>query len=148
MAQIQNPAKNNPIQDTATDPSNLQIDMPVRVRYNECDPMNLVHHATYPVWMEMARTELLRSRGIHYKELEEQGIFIVVAKLNIRFSKPAFYDDELIVRCTMKPTAGIKIEHEYKILRDNKVIASAETVVACVNHEGKAQPVPEFLRQN
>jgi len=38
----------------------------VRVRYCECDPMGVVHHAAFIPWLEMGRTELLRDAGVSY----------------------------------------------------------------------------------
>ena len=69
--------------------------MEVRVRYCECDPMGVVHHANYAVWFEMGRTEMLRSQGGNYRDLEAAGRFLVVVDLSTRFKKPARYDDEL-----------------------------------------------------
>ena len=123
-----------------------EIDIDVRVRYPECDPMNVVHHAVYPVWMEMARTELLRKRGFNYSDVEKSGIYFAVAKMNVKYLKPAFYDDELVVHAEVKPTAGVKIEHEYTIKRDGVVICKGETTVVCLDRDGKLQPIPEKLR--
>ena len=67
----------------------------IRVRYAECDPMGVVHHTVYPVWFEMGRTELLRATGASYREFEEQGLFLVVVRLDVRYRQPARYDDEL-----------------------------------------------------
>ncbi|MHC4946771.1 MAG: acyl-CoA thioesterase [Planctomycetota bacterium] len=47
----------------------------IRVRYNECDPMNVAHHTAYPVWFEIGRTELLRRTGLTYRDLEADGVF-------------------------------------------------------------------------
>jgi len=114
----------------------------VRVRYSECDPMNVAHHSAYPVWMEIARVEMLRQRGTAYRELEERGIFFVVARLSIRYRRPARYDDILQVRVRRLPSAGVKVDHEYEIHRGRELIATAETTIVCVDRQGKLQPVP------
>ncbi len=114
----------------------------VRVRYSECDPMNVAHHSAYPVWMEIARVEMLRQRGTAYRELEERGIFFVVARLSIRYRRPAKYDDILQVRVSRLPSAGVKVDHEYEIHRGRELIATAETTIVCVDRQGKLQPVP------
>ena len=51
--------------------------VPVRVRYAECDPMRVAHHSVYATWFELARTELLRARGLAYRECEAAGVFFV-----------------------------------------------------------------------
>ena len=122
-----------------------QITIPIRVRYQECDPMNVAHHSVYPVWLEIARTELLRARGEAYRALEEAGVYFVVAKLNLRYRRPALYDDELQITATALPTVGVKLEHTYEVRRGGELLAKAETTLACVDREGKLQPVPEAL---
>ncbi len=117
----------------------------VRVRYAECDPMGVAHHSAYPVWMEIARTELLREQGFAYRELEERGILFVVARLNVRYRRPARYDDELTLHVESKPTAGVKVEHVYTIHRGNELVATAETTLVCVDRDGKLRPVPPDL---
>src|SRR6476620_2221845 len=97
----------------------MTIRVPIRVRYAECDPMNVVHHAVYPIWLEIARVELLRAQGAVYAELEKQDILFMVARLSLRYKKPGFYDDQVEVEATCQPSAGIKIEHTYRVLRKN-----------------------------
>lgn len=123
----------------------MSLSMPVRVRYTECDPMGLAHHAAYPVWLEMARTELLRAQGHAYRDLEAMGVLFVVARLNLRYRQPAKYDDELVVEVTAQPTAGVKIEHAYRVMRGATLLTTAETTIVCVDREGQLQPVPEGL---
>ncbi|MEM6855210.1 MAG: thioesterase family protein [Planctomycetota bacterium] len=120
-----------------------EITVPIRVRYQECDPMNVAHHSVYPVWLEIARTELLRSMGQTYRDLEAAGVFLVVAKLSVRYRRPAMYDDELEVTVTALPTVGVKLEHKYEIRRGKEVLAAAETTLACVDRDGKLRPVPD-----
>jgi len=66
-----------------------------RVRYCEVDRMNAVHHSQYAAYFEMGRTELLRDNGYDYRDLEDQGILLVIAKMEIRYKAPAQYDDVL-----------------------------------------------------
>src|SRR5438105_3301765 len=88
----------------------------IRVRYAETDQMGLLHHANYLVYFEQARTELLRAMGLSYKDMEEQGFFLVVIKVEIRYRKPARYDDLLTIRTRLARMTGAKIEHSYEVL--------------------------------
>jgi acyl-CoA thioester hydrolase len=117
----------------------------LRVRYHECDPMGLAHHSMHAVWFEMARTELLRQHGISYREVEEAGIYLVVARLNVRFRKPARYDDWLSITVTEKPDGGIKLQHGYEVRRGDELLATGETTLVCVDADGKPQPIPAWL---
>jgi acyl-CoA thioester hydrolase len=127
-----------------SDPASSAVfEIAVRVRYAECDPMGVAHHSAYPIWLEIARTDMLRHRGLVYRDLEAQGIFFVVARLSLRYRRPARYDDDLRIRVHLRPSAGVKVEHDYEVWRGDELLASAETTLACVDREGKLRPVPE-----
>jgi acyl-CoA thioester hydrolase len=118
------------------------ITIPIHVRYVECDPMGVVHHSVYPVWLEIARTELLRASGISYAELERTGVFIVVVKLSLSYRRPARYDDQLQVTARL---SAAKIEHEYEVKRGDELLCTASTVLACIDRDGRPQRVPDFI---
>ena len=67
----------------------------IRVRYAETDRMGLLHHANYLVYFEQARTELLREAGISYRDLEDQGYLLVLTKFEVRYRRPARYDEPI-----------------------------------------------------
>lgn len=128
-----------------TEAGGVRHTMDVRVRYAECDPMNVAHHSVYAIWLEAARTELLRQQGAAYRDLEAAGIYFVVARMSLRYRRPARYDDVLSVTVEALPSAGVKIEHQYAIHRGEELIATAETTLVCVDKAGKVRPVPEGL---
>lgn len=107
--------------------------------------MGVAHHGVYPVWLEVARTELLRQQGVRYRDLEAQGIYFMVARMSLRYRRPALYDDELQVYVEALPTAGVKIEHHYELRRRDTLLAKAETTLVCVDPQGKPRPVPRSL---
>jgi acyl-CoA thioester hydrolase len=122
--------------------------IPIRVRYAECDAMGVAHHSIYPVWFEMGRTELLRETGLTYRELEAAGVFLAVVKLAISYKRPARYDDELALETTLTNLGHVKIEHEYKLFRDEtkrELLATASSTLACIDRDGKPQPLPHVL---
>jgi acyl-CoA thioester hydrolase len=118
----------------------------IRVRYAETDRMGLLHHANYLVYFEQARTELLRALGASYKDLEDQGYLLVITKVEIRYKRPAHYDDVLTIRTTVARTTAVRIDHRYEVLRGGELVAEATTTLACVDREGRPQALPEFLR--
>ena len=123
-------------------------DTQIRVRYQETDPMGLLHHANYFTYFEIGRTELLRAAGGSYREMEEQGLLVVVVKADCRFLRPARYDDLLTVRTVVRRVGMAKIQHEYQILRGDELLAVGHTTLAVVDREGKVQPVPEWMRDS
>lgn len=109
--------------------------------------MGVVHHATYPIWLEMGRTELLRATGTTYREMESAGHFLVVVKLELRYRRPARYDDLLTLRTHVVEVGAVKILHEYEVRRGPEVISVARTTLGCVDRDGRACPMPAALRQ-
>jgi acyl-CoA thioester hydrolase len=124
----------------------------LRVRYCECDPMNVAHHAAYIPWLEIGRTELLRECGVTYREMEAAGVFLVVVKLDVRYRRPIVYDDLVEIRTRWIGGSKIKIEHEYEVVvverggrEDGTTAAVASSTLACVDREGKVRVLPDWL---
>jgi acyl-CoA thioester hydrolase len=118
----------------------------IRVRYAETDRMGLLHHANYLVYFEEGRTELLRSQGFTYRDIEDQGFYLVLTKVQVRYKSPAYYDDLLTLRTIVQRTTLVKIEHRYELMRGDALLAEGETTLGCVDHQGRVQPLPETLR--
>ena len=117
----------------------------IRVRYAETDRMGLLHHANYLVYFEQGRTELLRQMGRTYKDVEDQGFFLVLAKVEVRYRQPARYDDVLTLRTTVTRTTPVRIEHRYEVRRDGQLLAEGSSTLACVDKDGRLQAMPEWL---
>ena len=94
---------------------NPAIEIRVRARYAETDAMGIVHHASYVVWLEEGRTELLRSRGTSYREIEAGGIFIMLTELRVRYLAPARYDDLVIVRVALDELRSRQVSFTYQL---------------------------------
>jgi acyl-CoA thioester hydrolase len=125
----------------------LSGEITIRVRYAETDRMGLLHHANYLVYFEQGRTELLRSMGLTYKDLEDQGYLLVVTAVEVRYRGPAYYDDVLTLRTTVSRTRMARIDHRYELRRDAVLLAEGSSTLACVTREGRVQALPDFLRE-
>ena len=124
----------------------LSGEVSIRVRYAETDRMGLLHHANYLVYFEQGRTELLRSRGLTYKELEDQGFLLVLTKVEVRYRSPARYDDLLTLKTSVVRTTAVRIDHRYELFRDATLLAEGSSTLACVDRDGRLQELPAFLR--
>ena len=91
----------------------------IRVRYGETDKMGYAYYGIYPQYYEVGRTELIRSFGLSYKKLEDEGIMLPVLNLEIKYLKPAFYDDELTIKTKLMKMPAIRIEFEYEVYNQN-----------------------------
>ena len=100
-----------------------------RVDYSEVDQMGVVYHARYLVWLDVARTELLRSTGTSYRELEEMGLFLVVAEVTMRYRQPARYDDPIRVRTWIRERASRRVVFGYAVehAENGQLLATAST---------------------
>ena len=118
----------------------------IRVRYAETDRMGLLHHANYLVYFEQGRTELLRSMGLSYKEMEDQGFLLVLTRVQVRYRRAARYDELLTLKTTVTRTTAVKIEHRYELSRAGELLAEGETTLGCIDRDGKPQLLPEVLK--
>jgi acyl-CoA thioester hydrolase len=122
-------------------------ELSIRVRYAETDQMGFVHHANYLVYFEMGRIELLRSVGLDYKSIEEKGFYLVIAQMVCKYRSPARYDDRLTLRTTLERVTAVRIDHSYLLMRDDVIVAEANSTLACVDRNGRLQALPEELRR-
>lgn len=117
----------------------------IRVRYAETDAMGFLHHARYFVYFEEGRTELLRQNGIRYRDLEEMGIFYVVAKLECRYKNPARYDDVVSLTTTTERITPVLVEHTYKVMRDDVLLAEARSTLVSIGRDGRPTAMPDEM---
>lgn len=117
----------------------------VRVRYPEADAFGYLHHANYFVFLEMGRTELLRVNGVRYRDMEQRGVYYVVARIECRYRAPARYDDVLRIRTTTTRLTRVRVDHRYEVLRDDTLLAEASSTVVCVGRDGRPMGLPEDL---
>ena len=118
---------------------------PIRVRYAETDAMGIVHHAVYPVWMELGRSDLLRELGQSYAEWEQRGVMMSVAEVHVKYRAPARYDELIKVRTRVKEAGRRKVVFAYEVLRDGTRLAEGETVHVVTGPDGRARVMPDDL---
>jgi len=121
-------------------------DVQIRVRYQETDGQQRVHHANYFTYFEIGRTEMLRSTGATYRAFEEAGLMLVVSEATCRYREAAAYDDLLTLRTTLEAVGGASITHAYEIIRDGRILATGRMVVVCVDRDGRVRRLPDWLR--
>jgi acyl-CoA thioester hydrolase len=120
----------------------------VRVRYAEVDRMGALHHSRMFVLLELARTEMLRRHGMSYRDMEDEGWFLVISKLACSFKSPARYDDVLLIETKIARMTHTRIDHTYRVTRQSngELVAEAETTLACVDRQGNVTRIPDSLR--
>ena len=119
------------------------------MRYAETDRMGLLHHANYLVYFEQARTELLRDRGKTYKDLEDAGFFLVVAKMEVKYRLPAHYDDLLNIKTILRDLpADHRIVFEHEVFNQEKKLLTLGKVTLYFVKTGSFEKsrMPQSLR--
>jgi acyl-CoA thioester hydrolase len=106
-----------------------------RVDYSEVDQMGVVYHARYLVWLDVARTELLRMTGISYRELEQSGLFLVVAEVAMRYRQ--------LERASRRITFGYAVEHT----ETGSLLATASTSLMVLDHDFAFARLPQALAE-
>lgn len=117
----------------------------IRVRYTEVDAMGYVHHSRYLQYFEIGRVELLRSLGHAYADLERAGVFFVVTKAEVKYRRPARYDEVLELTTTVAKVTHVRFDHIYELRRDGELLAEGATTIACVDRDGQVRAIPDEL---
>ena len=106
-----------------------------RVDYSETDQMGVVYHARYVVWLDVARTEHLRTCGTSYRDLEALGLRLAVSDLTIRYRRAARYDDHVRVRVWLREIASRRVTFGYAVENEEtgELLATASTSLLVLN---------------
>jgi len=106
------------------------VEINLRVRYSEVDRMGVAHNRVYLDWFEIGRTEFCRQAGITYKEIEEQGFFLVVVAASCRYRRALTYDDCFWIKVALKEISPRKLIFAYQLFSEDRTTLHAygETV--------------------
>src|SRR5262245_19327366 len=111
----------------------------LRVRYAETDRMGVTYYANYLVWFEVARTDLMRTMGWTYREMEDTGVLLPVIDAQCEYLKPTKYDDEVEVETRGEILSPVRLAFHYtvKTAGADAPAAVGRTVHAATTPEGK-----------
>ncbi|GIP43267.1 4-hydroxybenzoyl-CoA thioesterase [Paenibacillus sp. J45TS6] len=101
-----------------------------RVRYQESDQMGVVYHANYVNWFEIGRTEMIRSLGLTYRSMEEAGVMLPVIGLDLKYKKPAKYDDCVTVWTRINQMSSVRLTYEYEVRRDESLSLQGQSPIS------------------
>lgn len=123
--------------------------MELRIYYEDTDAAGVVYHANYLKYLERARTEYFRGRGLLVAEWAAAGFIFPVVRLEIDFSSPARHDDLLQVDTLPERVGGSSFCMHQRITRkhDGRLLVDARVKLACVGPELKARRIPAEVRR-
>ncbi len=122
----------------------------IRVRYAETDQMRYLYYGRYAEYFEVGRVEMLRSIGLTYKQMEEEwGVMMPVVSMEVRYLRPAFYDDLLTVRTELRALPDKFITFHVEIFNEAKKLINAGKVKLCFwdNQQNKTILAPDPLME-
>lgn len=119
------------------------------MRYAETDQMGVVYHANYLVWCEIGRTDLIRTLGMSYADIERSGTTLAVAEASLRFHSPARYDDLIRVETTLAEHRSRAVTFDYVIINadSGERLATARTVLISLDRGGRPAKLPPEVRE-
>lgn len=122
----------------------------LRVRYAETDQMDIVYYGNYAQYFEVGRTECIRELGFTYKTMEEMGIRMPVVEMEVRYLRPAHYDDLITIKTILKE---LPTDHSISFYNEvynekGKLLTTGKVTLFFINSEtGKRASMPETLRE-
>ncbi len=122
----------------------------IRVRYSETDQMGYVYNGNYAQYYEVGRVEMLRSLGMTYGSMESSGVMMPLLELKCKFIRPAFYDQELTIKTTVKELPGVRIHFDYELYNEqNELINIGSTILVFFDMLKKkpCQPPENFMEK-
>lgn len=121
----------------------------LRVRYAETDQMGVVYHGHFAAYFETARAEFIRSRGLTYRDMETRGILMPVTELNMKFIRPALYDDLLTIRTRVDevPDKRITLHHEVTNEQGELLVVAQVTLAFLDAATRRSVRAPEFFTE-
>ena len=115
----------------------------IRVIYGDTDQMGVVYYANHLRYFEAGRTEYLRACGARYRDLEaEHRLYLPVVEAHVSYKSPARYDDLLLLETVVARIGRASVRFEYRVLRDDTLLATGHTIHACIDTAGGVKALP------
>ena len=105
----------------------------LKVRFQECDPLQIVWHGNYYKYFEEAREDFSKKHGISYLDAKKNGYATPIVKTQSEHKLPLRYGEEFEVEASFINSEAAKIIFQYKIFSSGKLICTGETVQVFIN---------------
>ena len=120
----------------------------IKIYYEDTDSGGVVYYANYLKYLERARSEAIYSLGLSNSILQEDyGTLIIVKSCNIKYKKPAKFEDKLEIISEVLKFTKTSFIMKQDIMRKDEIISVAEIHLVAVDKKGKPKKIPEELKQ-
>lgn len=132
-------------------PEHCFTETPQRVGVADTDLMGIVHHANYVTYFERGRLEYMRRRALPYKQVVERGLHMPVVELQIRYRKPAHFEDLLCVTTRLGALSRVTVRFDYSVRRlepaaePSDPLLEGHVLLACVDTRNRPRGLPEDI---
>lgn len=127
----------------------MDFEVTLRTAYADTDQMGFVHHSNYLKYLENARWEAFRNFGLTYKEIEALGILMPVVDVKLRYHKPIYYDEQIIIKMQFKLISLVKLSVDYHINDTNGELKNTATILLTFIKKATKKPcrIPDFIQE-
>lgn len=124
-----------------TEPSALpySFEIELAVRDYECDLQGIVNNAVYQNYLEHARHEYLKTRGLDFAEITQRGINLVVVRVELDYLRSLCSGDRFLVRLRAEQVSRLRFGFQQDIYRlpDETLVLKAKIIGTGVNAGGR-----------
>lgn len=117
--------------------------MQKKIYYHDTDAGGVVYYANYLKYLEEARTELLKAKGVDINKLAGEGILFAVRKIEVEYKAPARYSDTLDIAVSITQVKNATLEFDQRISREGQILLKAKTQLVCINSDFAPRVIPE-----
>lgn len=120
----------------------MENECTLKVRTYECDSYNHVNNANYLNYLEFARYEFLKVIGFNYEKAIKSGYGTYISRIEINYKKPAFTDDELVIKTKPVKKGAVSGVLSQEIRRGDDLIIEAKVTWVFVDSKGLPAKIP------
>lgn len=132
-------------------PAHCTTSLVQRVRFGETDLMGIVHHGSYVAYLEAGRIEYLRRRGFPYQQMMDRGFHMPVVELNLRYKKPARFDELLTIETSLGALTRVTVRFDYRVYlagdgdASARLICTGHSLLACIDSQNRPRQLPQDI---
>lgn len=127
--------------------SNREFELELSVRDYELDTQGVVNNSVYQNYLEHARHEYLKSIGLNFNELHQNGTDAVVHKIELVYKRPLMGDDRFVVKTHAEKSGNVRFVFYQNIYRlpDKELILEGVVTGVFMNEGRPIRPPKEVI---
>lgn len=110
--------------------------------------MGYVYYGRYLEYFEVARTEMIRSYGLSYRKMEDEGVMLPVIHAELEYKSPVFYDEEIIIRVLVFDIPSVRLKTYYQVIakeREQLCVLGEVSLCFMDNQTRKPSRAPNYF---